>query len=116
MARPQDFGPRDGEGYVAFHARLFETAEQVMAHRPEQPAKARIDALAFEPAAFGTVPGAAAAASRTAGWTEQTQTQIARVGAEVADLEVVCRTVKVDAQASGDLITATAGRVDVGID
>ena len=72
-----------------------------MARRPEQPAKARIDALAFEAAAFGTVPGAAAAASRTAGWTEQTQTQIARVGAEVADLEVACRTVKeLDAQAS----------------
>ena len=107
--------PRDGEGYFASTPGCRDGGAGD-GPPPEQPAKARIDALAFEPAAFGTVPGAAAAASRTAGWTEQTQTQIARVGAEVADLEVVCRTVKVDAQASGDLITATAGRVDVGID
>jgi hypothetical protein len=90
----EEFGPRPGEGYTAFHARLFEKAETLMARRPEQPAKTRIDALTFEAAEFGTVPGADGAAARTAGWAVQTQTQFGRVGAEVADLEVASRTAK----------------------
>jgi hypothetical protein len=105
----EEFGPRDGEGYAAFHARLFEKAETLMARRPEQPAKARIDGLTFEAAAFGTVPGATAAASRTAGWTEQTQTQ-------VADLEVASRTAKELATDVDGATAAVARNVDLGLD
>ncbi len=112
----EEFGPRDGEGYAAFHARLFEKAETLMARRPEQPAKARIDGLTFEAAAFGTVPGATAAASRTAGWTEQTQTQVGRVGAEVADLEVASRTAKELATDVDGATAAVARNVDLGLD
>jgi hypothetical protein len=112
----EDFGPQDGEGYTAFHARLFEKAEALLARRPEQPAKARIDALTFDGAAFGTVPGAGAAAARTAGWTEQTRTQFGRVGAEVADLEVATRTAKELAADVDGATQAVARNVDLGLD
>lgn len=111
----QEFGPRDGEGYVAFHARLFEQAQQLMGRRPEQPAKTRIDAVTFDATAFGTVPGADAAASRTAGWTQQTRTQFARVGAEVAALEVATRTAKDLATDAAGATEAVARSVDVTV-
>jgi hypothetical protein len=86
-------GDGDG-GNLVFDPALFGQAEQVLAGRPEQPAKAIVDGLTFEPAAFGTVPGASAAHARTAGWVERTKTEMGRVGAEVADLEVCTREVK----------------------
>jgi hypothetical protein len=108
MPGRQESGPRDGESYVAFHARLFEQAETLCARRPEQPAKTRIDGLTFEAGAFGTVPGATAVAARTTGWVERTQTEFGRVGAEVADLEVATRTAKELAANAGPATEAIA--------
>jgi hypothetical protein len=97
-------------GDLVFDPALFGRAEQVLAGRPEQPAKTIVDGLTFEPAAFGTVPGATAAHARTAGWVEQTRTEMGRVGAEVADLEVCTREVKGMAiQVNGD--TQAAARL-----
>ena len=111
MPGRQEFGPDEGEGYVAFHGRLFEKAQTLMARRPEQPARTRIDGLTFEAGAFGTVPGAAEVAARTADWSDQTRTQYGRVGAEVADLELGCRTCKdlaTDADAATSAVAASA--------
>jgi hypothetical protein len=101
----------DGDdGNLVFDAELFAGAEKVLAGRPEQPAKTIVDALRFEAAAFGTVPGAAAASARTSSWVEQTRTEMGRVGAEVADLEVRAREVKGMAiQVDGD--TQAAARL-----
>jgi hypothetical protein len=82
------------DGNLVFDPALFERAERVLGGRPEQPAKTIIDGLTFEVSAFGTVPGADAASARSASWTEQCRTEIGRVGAEVADLEVRAREVK----------------------
>ena len=89
-----EFGPRDGESVEAFHARLFEKAEQLMAKRPEKPARDGVARLTFTDGAFGTVPGAGEVATRTGQWTAQLRGQLDRVAAEVTDLEGGTRTAK----------------------
>lgn len=89
-----EFGPRDGESPEAFHARLFEKAERLMAKHPEQRARAGAARLSFADGAFGTVPGAGEAATRTRDWTAQLRTQLDRVAAEVTDLAGGTRTAK----------------------
>ncbi len=101
----------DGDsGNLVFDPALFGRAERVLAGRPERAAKTTIDGLTFTSADFGTVPGATEAHTRTAGWAEQTKTEMGRVAAEVADLEVCTREVKGMAiQVNGD--TAAAARL-----
>jgi hypothetical protein len=76
----------EGDGDLVFDPARFERAEQVLTGHPERRAKAIADALTFEAAAFGTVPGASAAQARSAGWVQRTKTEIGRVETEVTDL------------------------------
>jgi hypothetical protein len=97
-------------GNLVFDPELFERAEQALGRRPEQQAKTIVEALTFDAAAFGIVPGASAASARTAGWVEETKTELGRVAAEVADLEVRAREVKAMAiKVNGD--TQAAARL-----
>jgi hypothetical protein len=76
------------EGNLVFDPEVLGAGERTLAARPEQPAATIVNGLTVEPAAFGTVPGAGAASSRTTGWVDRTKVEIARVGVEVADLKV----------------------------
>lgn len=77
----------DDDGYVALDAPAWEAERTVWAARPEKRAAELIDALVVDPAAFGTVPGATAAAGRVGSWVDRSRTELGRVANEVTDLE-----------------------------
>ena len=73
-------------GDLVFDPELLGAAQQTLAGHPEAQAQQIIDGLQVDAAAYGTVPGASAAASRVAGWVAQTRAELGRVGHEVTDL------------------------------
>ena len=75
------------DGYVAMNAPAWEAERKVLAQRPERAAQQVIDGIAVDGTGFGSVPGGQAAAGRVRAWTDRSRTEMARVAAEVADLE-----------------------------
>lgn len=75
------------DGYVAMDAPVWEAERKVWAARPEKRASELITALNVDSAAFGSVPGGAAAAGRMSNWVERSRTEMGRVENEVTDLE-----------------------------
>ena len=80
-------GSPDDDGYVAMDAPTWEAERKVWAARPEKRAAELIGALVVDAAAFGTVPGGAAAAGRVGSWVDRSRTEMGRVTSEVTDLE-----------------------------
>jgi hypothetical protein len=80
--------PDDGfpDDYVAFNAPALEAERRVLDARPERSAAEVINALTVDAAAFGTVPGASAAAGRVTSWADRSRAEMGRVVAEVTDL------------------------------
>ncbi|HEY0700742.1 MAG TPA: hypothetical protein VGD43_23410 [Micromonospora sp.] len=78
--------PTPDDGYVAFNAPALEAERQVLDARPERQAAQVINAMTVNAAAFGTVPGASAAAGRVTAWADRSRAEMDRVVAEVSDL------------------------------
>ena len=78
--------PTPDDGYVAFNAPALDAERRVLDARPERSAAEVINAMTVDAAAFGTVPGASAAAGRVAYWAAQSRAEMGRVVAEVTDL------------------------------
>jgi hypothetical protein len=80
--------PDDGypEDYVAFNAPALEAERRVLDARPERSAAEVINAMTVDAAAFGTVPGGAAAAGRVTSWADRSRAEMGRIVAEVTDL------------------------------
>jgi hypothetical protein len=78
--------PTPDDGYVAFNAPALEAERRVLDARPERSAAEVINAMIVDAAAFGTVPGASAAAGRVTSWADRSRAEMGRVVAEVTDL------------------------------
>lgn len=78
--------PAPDDGYAAFDAPALEAERRVLDARPERPAAEVINAMTVDAAAFGTVPGASAAAGRVTAWADRSRAEMDRVVAEVTDL------------------------------
>jgi len=95
------------DGYVAFDSPALEAERKVLEARPEQQAATAINAMVVDAGAFGTVPGGTAAAGRVQSWVQRTRTEMDRVGAEVADLQVCTRKAReLSDRAAADTIAA----------
>jgi hypothetical protein len=86
MTTPTTPAPTPDDGYVAFNAPALEAERQVLDARPERQAAQVINAMTVDAGAFGTVPGASAAAGRVTAWADRSRTEMDRVVAEVTDL------------------------------
>jgi len=86
MTTPTTPAPTPDDGYVAFNAPALEAERQVLDARPERQAAQVINAMTVDAAAFGTVPGASAAAGRVTAWADRSRAEMDRVVAEVTDL------------------------------
>jgi hypothetical protein len=78
----------DGGGVLTFDPVLLQRGSDALNARPDRPAldQATMMSGAIQPAAFGTVPGAAEAAAKITQWLGATVTQLQAVEADVVDL------------------------------
>lgn len=82
------------DDYAAFNAPAIEAERRVLDARPEQPAVDVINAMTVDAAAFGTIPGATAAAGRVTAWADRSRAEMGRVVAEVSDLTTCAGTMR----------------------
>ena len=77
--------PTPDDGYVAFNDRRSRPSARCWTPS-ERSAAEVINAMTVDAAAFGMVPGAAAAAGRVTSWADRSRAEMGRVVAEVTDL------------------------------
>ena len=94
------------DGYVAFDSPALEAERKVLEARPSSPRPRRSTRWSSTRARSAPFPGAPDA-GRVQTWVERTRTEMDRVGAEVADLQVCTRKAReLSDRAAADTIAA----------